>query len=84
MCKWEDFKCKSLDPDVDKISSGCDVDGANAIACYKLTSDKCRWDSINYKCYENKSDISTLRCSDNLNKVLCLSVTQEPCYWNED
>ena len=53
MCRWDSFKCKSLVVSTDAIDSGCDVNGANAIACYKLTKSDCRWDSINYNCYVN-------------------------------
>ena len=35
MCKFEGYKCIKFE---DSISSGCELDGINSLACYKLTT----------------------------------------------
>lgn len=67
-----------------KASSTCEVYGANANACYSLTSIDCRWNPLIFTCYEqeDKAAIATLGCNDYINKILCLKITLEPCEWN--
>ncbi|KAM3137123.1 hypothetical protein pb186bvf_010851 [Paramecium bursaria] len=74
--------CKTYNTVVDK----CDVGLANAIACYAYTQSDCRWDPINFKCYQQsdiQNQIQILKCTDYVNKNLCLKIQQQPCFWDK-
>ncbi|CAK65736.1 unnamed protein product (macronuclear) [Paramecium tetraurelia] len=79
-CLFKDNLCATFET----YENVCHVKDANQIACYNNVNGNCRWDINTLQCYENLTDISTLNCSSNLNKILCLQVVKEPCYWNAD
>ncbi|CAK65739.1 unnamed protein product (macronuclear) [Paramecium tetraurelia] len=67
------------------LFDSCDVSARNANnrVCYNNTNGNCRWDTSALKCYENQTEIGELKCSDQLNKILCVQVVKEACMWDD-
>ncbi|CAD8050957.1 unnamed protein product [Paramecium primaurelia] len=80
ICGYDDkkFVCK----DVSAESDTCDLPDGNAIACYAKTKGDCRWDEKEMLCYENDKPLTQLGCEDNVNMIICLKITTQPCEWD--
>jgi hypothetical protein len=64
-------------------SQTCDLPGINSIGCYAKTTGNCRWDSTKLECYEiDLAILTTLKCTNNVNKTVCLIIPSFPCEWN--
>ncbi|CAD8063404.1 unnamed protein product [Paramecium sonneborni] len=78
ICEFQNNYCVSSN----KIVDGCNLDGINKRGCYKNTKGLCRWDDVSGSCYENRTALEELECTSNLNQILCMKVTKQPCMWN--